>query len=244
MVGLGIVIAVALSYLLSRYVGGFLVVERNTQIASRISPTLVDLAIAVAAGAAGAYANARRDVADSLPGVAIAVALVPPLSVVGTVLQEGEFGMAFGAFLLFATNLVGIIVAAAITFFLLGLLPWTELASQVSTIGRNFATAAVALVIIAIPLALSGEALLTSATSQARIDEIVQGITAETAYQIVDIQVSGSRVEVLATGPPAAGDLDVAALGESLRDALGRDFTLVVRLVPEQVFELEVTSSG
>ncbi|MEX1287187.1 MAG: DUF389 domain-containing protein [Acidimicrobiia bacterium] len=242
-VALGVAVAIALSFLLSKYVGGFLDVERNTQIASRVAPTLVDLAIAVAAGAAGAFANARRDVADSLPGVAIAVALVPPLSVVGTVLQEGELSMAVGAFLLFATNLVGIIVAASVTFFLLGLAPWFHVEARSEMIGRSFATAAVALVLVAIPLAISGEDLITSATNQARIQQIIDDVAADTPYEIVSIDITAARVEVLATGPPDADDLDITPLAEDLRETVGRDFTLVVRVVPESVFELEVLST-
>ena len=56
----------------------------NSQIASRTSPGLLDLIAAIATGLAGAVAMARRDVAAVLPGVAIAISLVPPLAVVGS----------------------------------------------------------------------------------------------------------------------------------------------------------------
>jgi uncharacterized hydrophobic protein (TIGR00271 family) len=241
-VSLGIGIAVSLSFLLSRYVGGFIDVAHNTQIASRVAPTLVDLAIAVAAGAAGAYANARRDVSDSLPGVAIAVALVPPLSVVGVTLQEGEGGMALGAFLLFSTNLVGIILAAAITFFLLGLTPWFRVRTEASSIMRSFAVTAVALVAIAIPLALSGEELLTSATNQQAVAAIVDEVAAETDYEVVSIEQGSGRVEIIATGPSDAPPPDLEALAVLLDGLTGGDYSLVVRVIPEDVYELDVTS--
>lgn len=239
---LGIAIAVSLSFLLSRYVGGFIDVARNTQIASRVAPTLVDLAIAVAAGAAGAYANARRDVSDSLPGVAIAVALVPPLSVVGVTLQEGEAGMALGAFLLFSTNLVGIVLAAAITFFLLGLTPWFRVKTEASSIMRSFAVTAVALVAIAIPLAVSGEELLTSASNQQAVAVIVDEVAALTDYEVMSIEQGSGRVEVLVTGPSDAPPPDLEALSRQLTELIAGDFVLVVRVVPEDVYELDVTS--
>lgn len=235
LVGVGIGLAVGLSYLLSKYVGGFIDVTRNTQIASRIAPTLVDLAIAVAAGAAGAYANARRDVADSLPGVAIAVALVPPLSVVGVTLQEGEPTMALGAFVLFSTNLVGIIVAAAVTFFLLGLTPWFRLQERAVSIGRSFVTAAVAFVLIAIPLALSGEDLLQSATNQTALRVAVDDALADSPYEPVSTRIRGSEIEVVATGPPDAAAFDIETLSADIEAAMGREFSLVVRLIPETV---------
>ncbi|NIN68813.1 MAG: DUF389 domain-containing protein, partial [Anaerolineae bacterium] len=52
------------------------------EILARTSPNLLDLLIALASGAAGAYAVSRKDVSAALPGVAIAAALVPPLGVV------------------------------------------------------------------------------------------------------------------------------------------------------------------
>ena len=109
----------------------------GSEILSRTSPTLLDLGVALAAGGAGAFAHTRRGIANSIAGVAIAVALVPPLAVVGIGLALGskatsetglalsEFGLysggtdiAFGAFLLFLTNLVGIVVVAMLVFLM------------------------------------------------------------------------------------------------------------------------------
>jgi uncharacterized membrane protein len=79
--------------------------------------------VAVFSGIAGAYANAKEEVAKSLAGVAIAVALVPPLSVTGIGLGLGNIDVIYGSFLLFATNLVGITLSAALTFIVLGFAP-------------------------------------------------------------------------------------------------------------------------
>ena len=72
----------------------------TAEMQSRISPTLLDLAVAVVSGIAGAYAHAKEEIAKSLAGVAIAVALVPPLSVAGIGVGWGDWDMASGAFLL------------------------------------------------------------------------------------------------------------------------------------------------
>jgi len=96
----------------------------NSEIAARISPTLLDLGVAVISGIAGAYAHARAEVAKSLAGVAIAVALVPPLAVAGIGLGWLDLTVFWGAFLLFLTNLVGIVLAAVITFMFLGYSPF------------------------------------------------------------------------------------------------------------------------
>jgi len=96
------------------------------EISARLSPNLLDLGVAVLSGVAGAYAHARQEVARSLAGVAIAVALVPPLVVSGIGIGWFHAEVFIGALLLFLTNLVGILFAATITFSLLGFSPLTK----------------------------------------------------------------------------------------------------------------------
>ncbi|HHW75995.1 MAG TPA: DUF389 domain-containing protein [Xanthomonadaceae bacterium] len=94
------------------------------EIAARLNPTLLDLGVAIVSGVAGAYAHAREEVARSLAGVAIAVALVPPLAVSGIGLGWGDWTLFRGSFLLFLTNLFGIVLAGNLTFLLLGFGPF------------------------------------------------------------------------------------------------------------------------
>ena len=89
----------------------------------RLHPNILDLMVALISGIAGAYANSRSEIAKSLAGVAIAVALVPPLSVTGVGLGWGNVQVIYGSFLLFVTNLVGITLAASLTFIVLGYAP-------------------------------------------------------------------------------------------------------------------------
>ena len=92
--------------------------EGNSQVASRVSPSLIDLVAALATGLVGAFALVRADVSDTLPGVAIAIALVPPLGVCGLVLQEGNYAEAFGALVLFSTNVSAIIFTGTLLLLL------------------------------------------------------------------------------------------------------------------------------
>lgn len=96
----------------------------NSEIMARIRPNLLDLGVAVAAGIAGAYAHSREEIAKTLAGVAISVALVPPLAVVGIGLAWGNWNVFWGASLLYGTNLAGIVLAAALTFLILGYSPF------------------------------------------------------------------------------------------------------------------------
>lgn len=119
----------------------------TSEIAARLSPTLLDLGVAVISGIAGAYAHARAEVARSLAGVAIAVALVPPLAVAGIGIGWGDWLVFWGAFLLFLTNLTGIILSAAMTFMALGYSPFV-LAK------RGLALSAMLVTLVSIPLTL------------------------------------------------------------------------------------------
>ncbi|MGY6559498.1 MAG: DUF389 domain-containing protein [Nitritalea sp.] len=96
----------------------------NAEISARIRPNLLDLGVAAASGIAGAYAHAKEEVAKTLAGVAIAVALVPPLAVSGIGLGWGDPNVFGGALLLLATNLAGMVLAAAVTFLILGFSPF------------------------------------------------------------------------------------------------------------------------
>ncbi len=99
------------------------IAKLTTEMAGRLSPTIIDLFVAIVSGAAAAYAKSNEKISSSLAGVAIAVALVPPIAVAGIGLGWGEWHMFSSAFLLFLTNLIGIVLAAALTFMVLGYSP-------------------------------------------------------------------------------------------------------------------------
>lgn len=88
---------------------------------ARCSPRVPDLVIAFASGLAAAYANGRPNLFSALPGVAIAAALVPPIATAGICLAMGRIELAFGAGLLFLTNIVAIILGAACSLWAVGI---------------------------------------------------------------------------------------------------------------------------
>lgn len=90
------------------------------EILARTKPNLLDLMIALAGGAAGAYATVSPRISVGLVGVAIATALVPPLASSGICLAHGLVPQAAGAFVLFATNLVAIQCASSLVLYLAG----------------------------------------------------------------------------------------------------------------------------
>ena len=94
--------------------------EFGSETLARTQPNLVDLGIAVVAGGISSFAKVRKGVSDALAGTAIAVALMPPICVVGLCLSQNKFFFAKGAFLLYLTNLLGITLACMIIFILAG----------------------------------------------------------------------------------------------------------------------------
>ena len=125
---IGVITVVATSALLASLLD---VSEVNREMTSRTAPNLIDLGVAVAAAVAGSFSMTRERLSNSLAGVAIAVALVPPLCVCGIGLSMGNevvavFGrgtvagitnqISEGSFLLFLANLIGITVASLFVF--------------------------------------------------------------------------------------------------------------------------------
>lgn len=130
--------------------------QTNAQITGRTSPTLLDLIAAIATGFAGAVGLSRRDVAAVLPGVAIAISLVPPLAVVGICLGEGSVGLALGALLLFVSNLVSMVIAGTLLFAALGYSAEADQQARRVGAGRTSYVKLVAvLVAVLVPLALN-----------------------------------------------------------------------------------------
>lgn len=114
----------------------------------RLNPNILDLMVAIISGIAGAYANSKSEVSKSLAGVAIAVALVPPLSVTGIGIGWGDFSIIYGSFLLFLTNLVGITLFASLTFLVLGYSP-------INRAKKGLIYTSLILSLVTIPLVLS-----------------------------------------------------------------------------------------
>lgn len=103
--------------------------EPTSEILARAHPTLFDLLVAIFSGIAGGYAVIRQR-GETVIGVAIATALMPPLAIVGFGAGTGSWSIAGGALLLFFTNLLAIALAAAIMAALNGFRPHVHFAHR------------------------------------------------------------------------------------------------------------------
>lgn len=96
----------------------------GSEVLSRSKPNLLDLGIAVAAGGISGYAKVNSKISTSVAGTAIAVALMPPICVIGLGLAKSDWSLSLGATLLYLTNLLGISLACILTFLFTGYSPF------------------------------------------------------------------------------------------------------------------------
>ncbi len=171
----------------------------TTEILARTRPNLLDLLVALASGAAGGYAIARKEVASALPGVAIAAALVPPLCVVGYGIAVGQLEIAGGSLLLFTTNLLAIVVSASMIFLLLGFRPThSRLRKQVRLKFLLFFTA---LIMISLPLWFFSSVATEQITRQKQVEHFFNQKVDPQIMQISHISVEqiGEDLVIYAT---------------------------------------------
>jgi len=95
----------------------------GSEVLARSKPTLLDLGIAIAAGGISGYAKVQPKVSATLAGTAIAVALMPPICVIGLGLSQANWSLSLGASLLYITNLLGITLSCMLTFLIAGYTP-------------------------------------------------------------------------------------------------------------------------
>lgn len=179
----------------------------NSQIAGRVNPGLLDLVAALATGLAGSVALARRDVAAVLPGVAIAISLVPPLAVVGVCLGQGSFGLASGALLLFTSNLVALVLAGMFVFTVLGYTTDT-IAVPGSSTRRTRTTFLLLLVGVLVPLGLNTALTYLVSTWDDEVERAARAWIADVpgaSVEGVDLNATTFEVSVRTPGrlPPA-----------------------------------------
>ena len=170
---------------------------------ARLNPTLLDLAVAVISGIAAACSKSFKEIIQSLAGVAIAVALVPPLTVAGIGIGRLDFHFFYQAFLLFSTNLFGITVSATFTFRMLGY-------SAVVRSKRSLGVVFIFLALIAIPLYLS-------------YNRIVEDRVLERSWQNERFLVNEKYLIIRKAAISWSGDKKVIIMDVLARDLLTRE---------------------
>ena len=225
----GIVVSVLIGVLAALLTFDRAPLDANPQIVGRAAPAVLDLVIAIAAGLAGAYALVRRDVANILAGVAIAITLVPVLEVAGISLGSGRLDLAVGAFLLFLTNAAAIMLGGMVVFTAAGY----ERAASCPPARHHYARFVVAALIVAVVVPLT--------ISSVRSYRYLRWTNATDAATRRWVEGTGWHV----AGVHRAGDEIVATvIGQGAPPAIPAFRALVRRTVPGDVTVRLIESNG
>jgi uncharacterized hydrophobic protein (TIGR00271 family) len=232
--GGGILFAIAIGLIIGLLSTTAIDTANNSQIVARTSPTTLDLLVAVAAGAAGAYGLSRPDVSDSLPGVAIAISLVPPLSVVGISFSQGDWSSGAGALLLFATNALAILFVGGLTFVITGVTPIERLTTNQERTKTTLAAIAGIGTFVVGALLLNGSEVARNVAVQGDVERAVTAwLEPYESHDAVETTIDGDTVTVVVIGPSDASP-PALPLANRLSADLGREVSAVVRLVVEE----------
>jgi uncharacterized hydrophobic protein (TIGR00271 family) len=141
------------------------------EISARTEPTFLDIFIAIFGGIAGIVSIARKDISTTLPGVAIATALMPPLCVTGYGIANGEWNVAATSFYLFFLNTFFVALS---TYFIIKFLKF-PLRKYINPEDRRRNLIAVIVVILAavIPSFLIFRDVLDDLRLNSRLDQFV-----------------------------------------------------------------------
>ncbi|HIK33412.1 MAG TPA: DUF389 domain-containing protein [Oscillatoriales cyanobacterium M59_W2019_021] len=229
-VAIGALTAIALSWTLGR-ITGVPETEFSTEILARTQPTLIDLGIAVTAGAVGGFAKIRPQLSDALAGTAISVALMPPLCVVGLGLSTLSLNIAQGAFLLYLTNLLGITLACMLVFV------WGGYYVEGSRMTRALSSTMILTGLLFIPLAASFWQLLRQVQLQSTLKDILLRRTITVGQQV---ELTNTKIDWQQTPPMVYLDVrvrphdpltpvQVAEVQKLVNLAMRRPFVLIFR---------------
>ncbi|MDD7986960.1 TIGR00341 family protein [Lentisphaera marina] len=196
-IAVGIALTIGVSFLVGFTTPGQ---ELTSEVMSRGVPNILDLFVALFAACAAAYALARPNIGGAVAGVAIATALVPPLCSVGIALAYGKIPTAFGAFLLFSTNLVAIILGASITFNILGINSMQMQAQRNTWVYKALGALATVLVVFAIPLGLELERNINLGKPSPNLYPVAKHVTKSIVHYIETLP----DVELLLHGRPGS----------------------------------------
>ena len=220
MVVAGATAVVGVGWVTGLFVPYPVVAATNSQVAARITLQLVDLAAALATGAVGSVALVRSDISDTLPGVAIAISLVPPLAVVGLTLESGAPRESLGALLLFTTNVVAILASGTVVMALYRI---RRVSGQMTAPALRYhgavAIIAALLAAVIVPLWISSDRIEKTTVRQLEVQAVADHWATDAGWSVVGVDASGDQVLIEAIGPnPAPGlavlrrDLDAAGL--------------------------------
>ena len=213
----------------------------TTEILARTRPNLYDLIVALLAGLAGAAALCtKKNYLTIVPGVAIATAVIPPLSVAGFGIGTGNYRIFLGGFFLFFTNFVAIIISTCLVFFIYGFRPAVVAEENRAQLKKRVSVLSLVLILISIPLVYTLHQSIASVRLRGQIETSLkealnrEGKTDLTSFSYSFRKDGGLTVNSVLNAVAYLKEDEVAAVEQKLRISLGRDVKLYLEQIQVQ----------
>lgn len=208
------------------------------EILSRTKPNLFDLIVAIFAGTAGAGALCtKRSVLTIIPGVAIATAVIPPLSVAGYGLGTAQWSIFWGGFFLFFTNFVAITITTCAVFLSFGFKPGEGIGLTPKAIRNRMLALMAVLLVVSVPLVMT----LKASIAELRDRRIIRIALQDAFNQERHSNIASFSQRVLDDGTMAVSAVlntteyrsqkEVTETEEKLAKALNRPTTLYLEQI-------------
>ena len=227
-ISVGIITSILISALVSLIINS---PEPTAEIIARTKPNLLDLGVAIFAGATGAYVRSQEKLAQTIGGVAIAVALMPPLCVVGYEIAHHDINSTIGSALLFITNLNGILLASCITFFIFGYHRFIQT-------WKWFVSTALVTALIVVPLSFSLVDLYKESKLKREVKQVLKKETKTfKRIEIVEVRVTKflnpTEVTAVIRGDgQSIAPYQVMLIENLLKDRTKENITFSIEVIP------------
>lgn len=215
------------------------------EILARTNPKMAELFIGLCAGIAAAYMLVRDESSFAVPGVAISVALVPPLCVSGILTYFKEYGLAWEAFVLYATNLVAIVLTAGAVMLLTGFTPKKKDVKLIIRVTAGMITATLIVLLVAIPLANRALSDFSDLRDRNMAISVTQAWIGDNNVEIVEVEVEDNLFQVflrinlpleslynerhLAMDKYLSQDMTIDSLKHRLIEVLGKEVNVTLK---------------
>ncbi len=193
------IFAVVIAIVIGALVGLFIPnVGITNSLRVRMYPTIADLIIAMAAGAAGAYILLKGQLESGLVGVMVAASLIPVMSTIGIGISFGHSSMILGAGLLLIGNYLSLLLANIVVFYFKGLKPqiWYKHKAR-KIIKKSLVFIVVAVLLISVPLGILTVYQFYTEKPVEKIRDIINNhLVDDWNYRIDKINIKGNLIEV------------------------------------------------
>ena len=235
------IIAVVVAILIGFVFGSALPnVEITNALKVRMFPTLADLFIALAAGAASAYALVRGQLESGLVGVMVSAALLPVMSTIGIGISFANRTMILGAFLLLGGNFLGLLLANLLVFYFEGLKPqiWYKFEAN-KIIKKSLIFIMVAVLVLSIPLGVLTFYQFYVEKPVEIIRQIVQdNLGTNWDYRIERVELNGKLITVFFYFYSSFNNRVLKRIKKRVSQELASEYNIIFKIIPIEKISL------